>query len=627
MALRELIAEAEALLLEAGVEEPRIQVLRDPRYGEVSSTAAFQISKRVGRSPVEVARELVEALDLSKADLISSVEAVNGYLNFRANWRRYAKRILERILEEGESYGSSRIGAGKMILIEHTSVNPNKALHVGHARNVCLGDTLARIFSFLGYDVRVLNYIDDSGAQMADVILGFSELGYPLDPPNGMGFDEYCGDVVYVNSVRRVEGDPGLAERRRQIIREIESGSGRYYELNKIVVERVVREQLETCWRLGARYDILNMESDILGYRLWEEVFEKLRRRGAVYYAESGPKAGCWLLDLSGHPTLSREGDEVLVRSDGTTTYTARDIAYAAWKLGGTSRDFTYRIFGENPDGSRIYMTSADGDINLPISNVEKVINVIDVRQRRPQEVVRYALSLLGLNSEKYIHYGYEVVALSRRDAERLGYTAEPGQQVVHMSGRRGLYVKADQMLEMLKERARAEVRERHPDWGDERVEEVAERIAVAALRYSLIKQDTDKMIVLDTEEMLKLEGDTGPYLQYTYARALRILEKSPRQFSTTPYGELTEFEKSLLRRMAYLPFLLMEFHESMLVKSIAKYAYDLAYDFNNFYERNPVLHAEDEEVMIFRLAVVRAFLIIFSNVLRVLGIPVVEAM
>ncbi|MCX8187036.1 MAG: arginine--tRNA ligase [Nitrososphaeria archaeon] len=626
MGLRKLIAEAESLLREAGVEDPKIQLSKSPEYGEISSTVAFQLARPSKKNPLVVAEELMRSIDLSNARLVASVEAVNGYLNFKVDWNKYAESILREVFEEGERYGSSRIGEGKQVIIEHTSVNPNKPLHIGHARNTCLGDTIARILKFLGYDLIVLNYIDDSGTQMADVVLGFSDLGYQLDPPENMRFDEYCGDVVYVESVKRAEADPVLAEKRRQIVKEIESRSGKYFELNKLIVERVLRDQLKTCWRLGARYDVLNMESDVLEYRLWDEVFEKLREKNAVYYAGSGPKTGCWLLDLSGHPVLSREGDEVLVKSDHTTTYIARDIAYAAWKLGGTSKDFTYEIFGQNPDGTEIYVTSGNGSTRLKLSKIEKVINVIDVRQRRPQEIVKYALGLLGLQSEKYIHYAYEVVALSRSDAEKLGYPPDPDRQVIHMSGRRGLYVKADQLIDMLRDRAAEEVAQRHPDWDRRRVEEVAEKIAVGALRYSLIKPDIDKMIILNTEEMLKLEGDTAPYLQYTYARACRILEKSDSQISTKPPDNLTEDERTLLRRMTYLPILLQEFGENLLVKPIANYAYKLASDFNNFYEKSPVLWAE-ESVKSFRLGIVKAFTIAFGNVLRLLGIPIIELM
>ena len=626
MGLKRLIAEAEKLLKDAGVAEPSIQLTKDPKHGEIASTAAFQLAGKLGKDPRSLAEEIAGGIDLSGSELIKSVEAVNGYVNFKADWMRYGRAIIEEVLSKGKRYGSPELGKGKRIVIEHTSVNPNKPLHVGHARNVCLGDTLARIYKFLGYEVLILNYIDDSGTQMADVILGFSELGYGLDPPRGMSFDEYCGDVVYVESARRAEADPRLSEKRKLITKEIESRRGRFFELNKLIVERVLRDQLKTCWRLGARYDILNMESDILAYKLWDEVFENLKKRKAVYLARSGPKAGCWLLDLSGHPVLSKEGDEVLVKSDGTTTYIARDIAYAAWKLGGVSKDFRYKLFGENPDGTRIYVTAEDGELTMPIAGAEKVINVIDVRQKRPQEIVKYALKLLGLESEKYVHYGYEVVALSRKDAERLGYSPEPSQQVIHMSGRRGLYVKVNQLIEMLKSRAVKEVLERHPDWGEEKASEIGEEIAVAALRYALIKQDTDKLIVLDTDEMLKLEGDTGPYLQYTYVRAYRILEKADEKPSAEPYGELNESEKTLLRRMAYFPLLLEDFSSNMMVKPIASYSYKLASEFNAFYESSPVLRAE-AHVKRFRLAVVKAFLTVFSVVLDLLGIPAPEAM
>lgn len=626
MGLKQLIAETERLLKSAGIQEPLVQVNRDPSFGEVSSTAAFQLARILGKSPKIIAEEIAARVDISSSRLIGAVEAVNGYVNFRANWIEYSQVILEEILSSGERYGSSNFGTGKKIIIEHTSVNPNKSLHVGHARNVCLGDTLARLYRFLGYDVLVLNYIDDSGTQMADVVLGFMELGYGLDPPAGMSFDEYCGDVVYVESVRKAESDPVLAERRRQITKEIESRSGRAYELNSRIVRRVLMDQLKTCWRLGARYDVLNMESDILAYGLWNEIFEKLKAAGAVYFAESGPKAGCWLLDLSGHPILSKEGDEVLIKSDGTTTYIARDIAYAAWKLGASSKDFSYEVFGENPDGSKIYMTSERGCVRIPVSGAVKVINVIDVRQRRPQEIVRYALKLLDLDADRYVHYGYEVVALSRKDAEKLGYRPEPGQKVIHMSGRRGLYIKVNQLLDMLREEAMREVRERHPDWSDDRILETSEKIAVAALRYALIRQDIDKLIVLDADEIMRLEGNTGPYFQYTYARALRILEKANFEPFTRPPSEPSEHEKMLLRRMAYFPILLGEFHSSMLIKPIADYAYDLASEFNVFYERMPVLKAEGRE-RAFRLAVVKSFATVFSIVLDLLGIPRLDVM
>ncbi|RLG09507.1 MAG: arginine--tRNA ligase [Thaumarchaeota archaeon] len=626
MALRKLMEEAERLLRSAGVEEPRIELSRDPRYGEITSLAAFELAKKLKKPPNDVASEIVDRIKSERMELVKEVEAIRGYINFKADWIRYSEEILKEILEKGERYGSVEIGAGRRIIIEHTSVNPNKPLHVGHARNTCLGDSLARILRFIGYDVIVLNYIDDSGAQMADLILGFTELGYPLDPPREMRFDEYCGDIVYVEVSKKVEEDRKLAERRKKIVEEIECGKGRCYELNKKVVERVLRDQIKTCWRLGATYNILNMESQIISLNIWNEIFDKLKEKKLIYRAESGAKAGCWLLDLSKHPIFSKEGDEVLVRSDGTTTYVARDIAYAAWKLGGTTKDFKYSIWGVNPDGGKIYITDEAGDIELKIREVDRVINVIDVRQKRPQEIVKYALKLLGLRSEKYIHYAYEVVALSGKDAERLGYSVEQGEKVVHMSGRKGLYIKVEEMLNMLKDRALEEVKKRHEDWSMERMMDVAEKIAVGALRYALIKPDIDKLIVLDTDEILRLEGDTGPYLQYSYARACRILEKSEDDPSVKPPVEPLEAEKKLLRMMAILPKMLLEFDENLLIKPIANYAYRLASNFNDFYEKVPVLRAP-KDVRRFRLGIVSAFKITLANVLRLLGIPLMEEM
>jgi len=626
MVLRKLMEEAERLLRSAGVDEPRLELSRDPRYGEVSSLAAFDLAKKLRRPPNEVASEIVDRMRSEEMEFIKDVEAVRGYINFKPDWIRYSEEILREILEKGEKYGSSEMGAGKRIIIEHTSVNPNKPLHVGHARNTCLGDSLARILRFIGYDVVVLNYIDDSGAQMADLILGFTELGYPLDPPQGMRFDEYCGDVVYVEVSKKVEEDERLAEKRKRIVGEIESGRGKLYQLNRRVVERVLRDQIKTCWRLGATYNILNLESQIISLNIWREVFEKLKEKRLVYRAETGEKAGCWLLDLSKHPILSKEGDEVLVRSDGTTTYVARDIAYAAWKLGETSKDFKYSVWGVNPGGGEIYITDEAGEVDLKLGEIDRVINVIDVRQRRPQEVVKYALKLLGLRSEKYIHYAYEVVALSRKDAERLGHRVEGGEKIVHMSGRRGLYIKVEELLDMLRDRALEEVKKRHEDWSVERMRSVAEKIAVGALRYALIKPDIDKLIVLDTDEILRLEGDTGPYLQYSYARACRILEKSEDEPSTKPPAEPLEVEKKLLRRMAILPKLLSGFDQNLLIKPIANYAYKLASEFNDFYEKAPVLRAQ-EDIKRFRLGIVMAFKITLANVLRLLGIPLMEEM
>ncbi|MEM3952906.1 MAG: arginine--tRNA ligase, partial [Nitrososphaerota archaeon] len=261
MTFRKLVEEAKKLLERAGVSNGKIVLSKNPNYGEATSPIAFDIAKRENLNPVEVAEKIVEKICGGRGRIIESVEALSGYINFKVDWRAYAEEILKTILSEREVYGSSSIGIGKKVIVEHTSVNPNKALHIGHARNVCIGDTLVRLFRFLGYDVLALNYIDDSGTQMADVILGITELGYSAEPPNGVRHDEYFGDVVYVEVSKRIEEDKQLEEKRRQIARMIEERDEKYYHLNRELVLKVLGDQLKTCWRLGASNDILNLES------------------------------------------------------------------------------------------------------------------------------------------------------------------------------------------------------------------------------------------------------------------------------------------------------------------------------------------------------------------------------
>jgi arginyl-tRNA synthetase len=630
LTVKTLLAESAKILEEAGLPDPKLEIPKSPEHGEVSCTSAFELAKKLNKSPMDIAldvasraKEVIER----KRGLVKSVEVVRpGFINFYADWPSYAVKIIENVLNSAEAYGSSDMGKGRRILIEHTSVNPNKALHVGHARNVCLGSALARLYKFAGFNVLVANYIDDSGSQMADIILGIKYLGYPMEPPEGMRFDEYCGDKVYVEVNKLLEQKPELSEKKRLLIKEIEDRSSDSFALSREIALRVLKEQLKTCWRLGASYDILNRESDVVAFGLWEEVFSKLKKNNACYLATSGPKAGCWMLDLSAHKTLSKEGDEVLVKSDGTTTYVARDIAYAAWKLGIVERDFKYKLFGKNKDQSDILITDIDGDIDFKVKDVDITIAVVDVRQRRPQEIVKYALGLIGADPSKYVHFAYEVVSLSAKEAERMGLNVS-GAEFVHMKGREGIYVKVDSVIDSIKNKIISETSQRHPDWHPQKVESVAENVAIGALVYALVKGDADKIIVFDREDALKIEGDTGPYLQYSYARACRILEKSPIKQEEVKQRETLEMQEiSLLREISLFPLLVEESVKLMLLKKLANYAYNLASAFNNFYESCPVL-TDDEEVMKFRLALTRAYLITMGNCLRILGIPIVEEM
>ncbi|MCS7110197.1 MAG: arginine--tRNA ligase [Candidatus Caldarchaeum sp.] len=624
--MKQFVDEVKDLLKKAGVEEPKTMFPKDPRFGDLSSPSAFDIAKKTGNPPAVEARALAARMSGQKLRYVEKIEVADrGYLNFYANWKALAVEILSAAVERGARFGEVDLGKGRYVLVEHTSVNPNKALHIGHARNVCLGDSLARLLTKTGHKVAVANYIDDSGVQMAEILLAFTHLGYGTNPPEEEKFDQYCGRI-YAEVSKKIESHPELETLRRKIAVDLENYESETYRFNAEVVDRVLREQLKTCWRLGARYDVLNKESDVLFFDLWNDVFKSLREGNTVYFVDSGPKKGCWMFDLSGHPKLSKEGDEVLVKSDGSTTYVARDFGYAAWKLGLLNRDFKYRMFGVNPDNTPVYITDRKGHEIKHFGSASYTINVVDVRQRRPQEIVRYALEKLGADPSRYIHYAYEVVSLSKADAEKLNVQVEEAS-FVHMTGRGGIYVNVDPLLDYIKAKAIEGARQRHPDWSNEKTEYVGEKVAVAALRYFLIRADPDKMIVFDSSEASDIEGDTGPYIQYAYARATRILEKSdtPPDPGRAPDNlEVQEIE--LIKKISVLPMVYEEAVKTLSVKRVVTYLRELAFVFNDFYETCPVLSAP-HDTKVFRLALVEAFRSALSSAAQVAGIPLVEEM
>ncbi len=335
-------------------QKVEVAIPSDPSLGDLSSAVALRLAKMLRRKPSEIAEDLARTIDaISERHFVSAVEAhKSGYVNFRLNWNKFAYEALKEILEASEP---ARLDAGKgmKVAIEHTNVNPNKALHVGHARNLVLGDSLARIMKKLGYAVEVLNYIDDSGAQVADVIVGFKFLGISDVAPKGVKFDVYCGDSVYIKVNQEYERDPALKEKQRFVLREIENGSGEIAEYTRKIVDRILHDQLLTCWRLGARYDLLNWESHVLQSGMWDTLFERMKRTGLAVYQTEGENRGCWVLNDK------ESGEEkVLVRSDGTAVYVAKDIPYAAWKIGLTPDPFAYDVYGVQEDGTELWTTT-----------------------------------------------------------------------------------------------------------------------------------------------------------------------------------------------------------------------------------------------------------------------------
>lgn len=631
MTFRSLIAEVRSLvsasLQAAGYPATEFDVGEPPRkeFGDLTCNVAFPLGKELKKPPAKIAADLIAHIrsHIKKDSLVLSVEPhPAGYLNFHANYARLSPSTLKSVLASPDTYGHFDAGRGRHVVIEHTSVNPNKALHVGHMRNVILGDTLYRLMKATNHRTTVLNYVDDSGLQVADIIVGFRFAGFPAEPPAGEKFDQYCGDEVYVKVNQLYEKDPVLAEKRKVVLKEIEEGRSELAKFAADITKRVLDEQLRTCWRLKVRYDILNFESQIVVSEMWGRAFELLKKQGLVKYEQEGKNKGCWVIEAEG------EEDKVVVRSDGTATYIAKDIPYAAWKLGLVDDPFRYVKYAGQWDGSTLYATTLDaGGEKKKFAGGDRVITIIDSRQSRLQRIISQVLGKLSAKHD-YLHLAYEAVTLSAGTARSLGIDIG-GRQFMHMSGRKGIYVGADFVLDHLAAKAREEVRTRNPEFSSEQVDKTAEEIAISAIRYNMIRQDLDKIITFDIQESMSLEGDTGPYLQYAYVRSQGILEKSGMKVKKDAHFEkLThEAEVALIKEIAKLDLVVEDAARSLSAKALARYSYNLATNFNVFYEKVPVIREPDREVLAARLALVDAFGVTLKNALDLLGISALEKM
>jgi len=596
-----------------------------PEFGDLSVNVAFIIANKLGLNPLEVAEIIGDKLRIPEDSLIADFEIHKlGYINFKVRYPDLAYRtILDAISKE--DYGSLNIGKGKKVCIEHTSVNPNKALHIGHVRNLVLGDSIYRILKFTGHDVQVLNYIDDSGSQIADIVVGFRYAGFPLEPPKGEKFDHYCGDEVYVKVNELYNKKPELVIKQKEVLKAIEEGKSEIAIFAKELTRKILREQLKTCWRIGANYDCLNFETHIIEAKLWNLLFEKMKDKGIVQFMTEGELSGCWVIKMEGE-----KDEKVLIRSDGTLTYIAKDIPYAAWKIGLVEDPFQYDIFIKQPNGKDLWSTvSGRGKDEHPaFGNSDIAITVIDVRQSRLQKIISYILSLLGEKMEKkYLHLGYEVVSLSKKTADELGIMIKE-KEFVHMSGRKGIYINADDVLDALHKKAYEETKKRNSNEREEWLHDIADKIAISALRFDLIKQDLDKMIVFDLSESLNLEGETGPYVQYAHARASSIIQKAGVRPTITLDSACSlddPIELELIKMISKFDLYVEDAVKNLSPKIIARYAYQLATDFNVFYEKKPVLQEKDEIKREARIALVQAFKNVVKTAFSLLGIETPE--
>lgn len=600
-------------------------------FGDLSCNVAFLLAKELQKSPYEIASMLVEQYpnysegnQLQSGSYISSVIAhESGYINFKANFNLIGKEIISDILENDLSYLD--IGKQRKVIVEHTSVNPNKALHVGHLRNVVIGDTLYRILKKTNHDVKVLNYVDDSGLQVADILVGFLYLKFPITPPNkNIKFDHYCGNEIYVKVNELYEKDQSLVEKRKSLLKKLESGDPEVSSFASEITSKVLKDQLATCWRIRARYDLLNLESHIINSYLWKKTFEILRDEKIIRKETKGENMGCWIFESVD------EGTKIIVRSDNTATYIAKDIPYALLKVGTIEDPFKYRLFMKQWDDTDLWVTTIGDSINVthPIFfPAEYSITVIDSRQTRLQKIIKEILGKFTSKSNKYLHFAYGPVLLSSRTSKSLGINVE-NEKSVQMSGRKGIYVDADFVLDTLYSKAKEEIIKRNPEITGDDLEKTSEEIAISAMRYSLIKNDLEKEIKFDMIDSLSLDGNSGPYLQYAYARCCRLIEKSSAK---SFHGNVTclsnRIEYRIIKHLSKFAIILEDTTKNMEPKLIAQYAYELATMFNLFYEKLPILKESNAEISNARISLVEAIRLTLKMNLSIVGITPLERM
>ena len=418
-----------------------------------------------------------------------------------------------------------------------------------------------------------------------------------------------------VSITSKYESDKDLESKRHEILKELEDPTSDTAKFGKTLTRKILSDQLDTVWNFGASYDCLNFESEILYSKLWEKIFERMKSENLVHLEDKGDNAGCWVLPIE------NEDDKIIVRSNGAATYVAKDIPYAAWKLGALTDPFNYAEYTTQPNGRTLYETTLE-ETQVPKQSFDanKVITVIDNRQANLQKIVTNIMSKFNPESS-YVHLGYEAVTLSAETAKILGNKTD-GKDV-QMSGRKGLYINADEIITKLEKHIFLESKQRNDDLDDALLNEIAHNVAIGTIRYELIKPDLGKIITFDINTSLKLEGDTCSYIQYSCVRAARILEKFGKEPNfDTQFDQLnTEYEISLIKQIGLFEVFVNDAAKNYSPKIIAKYCYDLAVAFSSFYEHVNVLKADMPELINARVCLVLSFKLTLEKALALLGI------
>jgi arginyl-tRNA synthetase len=649
--------------------------------GDIAVPVAFALARRLRKAPRAIAQELAGAL--GALDGVARVEAApNGYLNFFLDRAYWTQRWMGSTGSRGStgSTGSGSTGSGstgsEKTIVEHTAINPNKAAHIGHLRNATTGDAFGRLLRFQGRAVEVQNYIDDTGVQVADVVVGFRELEKKTLADvraiaESTRFDYSCWDL-YARVTEWYGEDPDPGKPRLKIrtaaLHAIEHGGNETADMAAFIAERIVRAHLKTMARLNIRYDLLTWEGDILRMQFWAHAFAFLKKTGEVFLQTEGKLKGCWVMKIDDEEKTedSRKAEDektedgkqeeeqrekVIVRSDGTVTYVGKDIALQMWKFGLLDRDFYYRVFDASASPA-LWSTSSDPATAAPahpqFGRAAMVCNVIDTRQAYLQKLLKQALAALGFEDQarRSIHYSYEMVALTHNTARELGYDAadDSGKPFVEVSGRKGLGVKADDLLDRLIDKAAGEVARRNTEFTPAEVRRTAETIAVAAVRYFMVKFSRGKVIAFDIDEALSFEGETGPYLQYAVVRANNIFAKLKDREGLDAADVLAALPSAapgavadgsddshelwgLVLEAARLDEIVDQAVRTLELSVVAKYAFALAQQFNGFYHAFPILKEERPDVRLWRAAAVAYSRQQLTTALDLMGCAVPERM
>jgi arginyl-tRNA synthetase len=616
-----------------------LSLIEEPPESKLGDLAfpCFTLSKSMRKPPQMIANDILTKVadnrDFSPRrtediDFFERFAVVGGYVNV---FFRKDVLISRTLLEQKKQL---KTDASKRVMIEYMNANPNKPLHIGQARNVCIGDSLIRMYKKIGHTVHAVNYGDDSGVNVGYNIVGHLYYNIPFE--TNEKFDHHAGNTY--TKMRSLEDNSEFKEQLREILIKIENANDmQLNEFHKKYTRATVIAQFQSCWNIDAYFDLVNWETDILHLKFFERTIERLKHQKLITFMEEGEMKGCWVIDLSENEKFKglKNPYQVLIKSDGVATYVAKDIVYAMWKLGYLEWDFYYEPLIDQPNNTKVYSTTSfPTDSKTEFGKYDLSLQVIDNRQNHLQSVVSSALEMMGfLNKGKdYVHVDYGVVYLTPKTLEAFGFELtedEKKEKKLPFSSRKGWFVTLDQTFDLLKQKAYGESKKRNNDKSEEWLRETANNIAIGSLRFFLTKTDSSREIVFDIDEVLDMEGETGAYVLYTYARISSILNNSNhKEFVDAPHIELLneELEYEMIKKIRSFDNIILSSIKTNSPSMICRYLLELSQLFNSYYAKIPVLKAI-EDVSYARLFLLKSVQDTLKEGFELIGLKPLERM